>query len=181
MRFKLTPAQKTYTSAQSLAETRKLMPVDATNAIRSKYFAPITNITKKERVINPIAADRTETPAVKLTNVPTVVAGTAERVTLTPQASETVKNLKLAKRAEAIAEVNEIISKRLGQKTLELQQEEYVKKMTKMRLKLLPEMFASVKDTMAFDRESGRKIGKIIKPKSEPRLVPPTAFYHFYY
>lgn len=161
LRFKLTPAQKTYTSAQSLAETRKLMPAYDTNVTRSKYIEPITNITKKERVISTIAADRTETPAVKLTNVPTVATGTAEKVTLTPQSSEVIKNLKLAKRAEAIAEVNEIISKKLGKKTLDIQQEEYVKKMTKMRLKLLPEMFASVKDTMAFDRQSGRKIGKI--------------------
>ena len=161
LRFKLTPAQKTYTSAQSLAETRKLMPVYVTNSTLRKYLTPITNITKKERVISTTSADRNETSAVKLTNVPAVAAITAEKLTLTPQASETVKNIKLAKRAEAIAEVNEIISKRLGKKTLDLQQEEYVKKMTKMRLKLLPEMFASVKDTMAFDRESGRKIGKI--------------------
>ena len=115
LRYNLTPAEPTYTSEQSLAEVRKLMPTKVSN----------------------------DTPSVPV-----------KKLKLTKKSNEVIKKVK---NPVDVAEVNEIISKKLGKKTLEFQQDEYVMKLTKLRLKLLPEMFDSVKETRAYFRANGIK------------------------
>lgn len=55
-----------------------------------------------------------------------------------------------------ISDINEIISKKLHSKTLEDQQGTYSKNATKIRLKLLPEIFESIKETRKADRIAGK-------------------------
>lgn len=68
----------------------------------------------------------------------------------------TVKESPQARKLRVINDVNEIIKKKLHAKTLEKQQADYSKNATKMRLKLLPEIFDSVKETRKVDREIGK-------------------------
>ncbi len=140
LRYKLATAETLYTAEHSLAETRNLMQEITQNS------KPV------EQVISNSSPDVFKTPFIISTSV------TPKKFLVTAASSEVVKNIKLAKRAEAIAAVNDIISKKLGKKTLEFQQDEYIKKFTKMRLNLLPEMFASVKENRAFYRAHGIKI-----------------------
>ena len=62
-----------------------------------------------------------------------------------------------AKKLAVINDVNGVIEKKLGTKTLGEQKSDYAKKATKMRLNLLPEIFASIKETRAADRANGTK------------------------
>ena len=62
-----------------------------------------------------------------------------------------------AKKLAVINDVNGVIEKKLGTKTLGEQKSDYAKKATKMRLNLLPEIFASIKETRAADRANGIK------------------------
>lgn len=58
---------------------------------------------------------------------------------------------------QSIAEnVFSVVSPKLGNKTLEQQRDAYIKNATKMRLSLLPEIFASVTDTRKADRAVGK-------------------------
>ena len=62
-----------------------------------------------------------------------------------------------AKKLVVINDVNGVIEKKLGAKTLDEQKSDYAKKATKMRLNMLPEIFASIKETRAADRANGIK------------------------
>jgi len=61
-----------------------------------------------------------------------------------------------ARKLRVIGDVKEIISKKLGAKTLERQEETYSQNATKIRLNLLPEIFDSIKETRKVDREVGK-------------------------
>ena len=71
---------------------------------------------------------------------------------LAQRLSQSPKSRKL----RVISDVKEVIRKRLHSKTYEKQEEAYAKKATKMRLKLLPEIFDSIKETRAADRAVGK-------------------------
>ena len=60
-----------------------------------------------------------------------------------------------AKKLVVINDVNSVIEKKLGAKTLSEQSKIYADKATKMRLSLLPEIFESIKDTRAAERANG--------------------------
>lgn len=62
-----------------------------------------------------------------------------------------------AKKLAVINDVNNIIEKKLGSKTLADQQRTYASKATKMRMQMLPEIFASIKETRAAERAAGKK------------------------
>jgi len=73
-----------------------------------------------------------------------------------------VSGLKLSPKARRLMvaqSVNDIISKALGAKTLEKQSESYKANAKAMRLKLLPEIFNSIKETRMTDRAVGKKRG----------------------
>ena len=69
----------------------------------------------------------------------------------------TLKESPKARKLRVINDVKDVISKKLHSKTLEKQEDLYVKNATKMRLKLLPEIFDSIKETRAVDRAVGKK------------------------
>lgn len=61
-----------------------------------------------------------------------------------------------AKKLQIINDVNNIINKKLGAKTLEQQKRDYAIKATKIRMSLLPEIFESIKDTRKIDKLVGK-------------------------
>lgn len=71
--------------------------------------------------------------------------------------TKTAPKLPNAKKLAVINDVNGVIEKKLGAKTLGEQKSDYAKKATKMRLNMLPEIFASIKETRAADRAAGKK------------------------
>lgn len=68
-----------------------------------------------------------------------------------------ITSTKINQKEEIIKNIYEIAGKKLGLKTFEKQKESYGKNATKMRLKLLPEIFASIKETRATDKAAGKK------------------------
>jgi hypothetical protein len=72
--------------------------------------------------------------------------------------SRTFKSNREATRYQVISDVNNVIKSKLGMKTYDNQRAIYEKNATKMRLKLLPEIFDSIKETRAADRMAGRKV-----------------------
>jgi hypothetical protein len=60
-----------------------------------------------------------------------------------------------AKKLVVINDVNNIIEKTLGSKVLEEQKSIYANNATKMRAGMLPEIFASIKETRAMERANG--------------------------
>ncbi len=71
--------------------------------------------------------------------------------------SKTAPKLPNAKKLAVINDVNGVIEKKLGAKTLGEQKSDYAKKATKMRLNMLPEIFASIRETRAADKANGIK------------------------
>ena len=69
------------------------------------------------------------------------------------------KSNREATRYQVISDVNNIIKKKLGMKTYDSQKAMYEQKATKMRLKLLPEIFDSIKETRAAARMAGKTTG----------------------
>lgn len=69
------------------------------------------------------------------------------------------KSNRQARKYQVMKDVNDIIKQRLGIKTVEKQQETYEKNATKMRLKLLPEIFDSIKERRATDKLAGKTKG----------------------
>lgn len=70
--------------------------------------------------------------------------------------SEKILNIKNAKQV-VVDEVLSFVNSKLGQKTFAKQNELYTKNATKMRLSMLPEIFASIIDTRKADRAVGKK------------------------
>ena len=75
----------------------------------------------------------------------------------TIQLVRTVKESPKTRKLHVISDINEIIKKKLHAKTFEKQQDSYSQNATKIRLKLLPEIFNSVKETRKADRAMGIK------------------------
>lgn len=124
----------------------------------------------KEAVTSPAAEIKEIAPAKPVAEVKEV-APAAEIKEIAPAAevkeAAPVKTVKIsrvapkapnAKKLAVINDVNGIIEKKLGPKVLEDQKREYAIKATKMRMNMLPEIFASIKETRAADRKAGRKL-----------------------
>ena len=94
-----------------------------------------------------------ETKSIEIISTP--IVETQEKALILPLV-KTSSKAPNAKKLLIINDVKDIISKKLGAKTLEEQEVVYGKNATKMRLKLLPEIFASIKETRAADRAAGK-------------------------
>ncbi len=70
----------------------------------------------------------------------------------------TFKETVAAKKLKLQKDVNDIIKQKLGAKTVEQQQYDYSIGAKVMRLKLLPEIFESIKDTRRMQKSAGRKL-----------------------
>ena len=103
----------------------------------------------KEAVTSPAAEIKEIAPAAEVKEAAPVKTVKISRVA--PKAPN-------AKKLAVINDVNGIIEKKLGPKVLEDQKREYAIKATKMRMNMLPEIFASIKETRAADRKAGRKL-----------------------
>ena len=80
----------------------------------------------------------------------------------TTPAVNLVSSLKLSPKARkltVIKDINDVITKELSSKTLQKQSEAYKAGATSMRLKLLPEIFASIKETRRTDLSVGKRKG----------------------
>ena len=87
--------------------------------------------------VYPTTAIETKTPAIKL--------------------KRTFKESPQARKLRVQNDVNEIIKQKLGQKTFENQQHDYNVGAMVMRLKLLPEIFESIKDTRKMQKMAGQR------------------------
>ncbi|MBO6180970.1 hypothetical protein J6O86_04720, partial [bacterium] len=87
--------------------------------------------------VYPTTAIETKTPAIKL--------------------KRTFKESPQARKLRVQNDVNEIIKQKLGQKTFENQQHDYNVGAMVMRLKLLPEIFESIKDTRKIQKMAGQR------------------------
>lgn len=67
------------------------------------------------------------------------------------------RELREARKLQVISDVNNIIEKKLGAKTLDKQKAQYDKQATKIRLSLLPEIFESIKSSRKLERDLGVK------------------------
>ena len=132
LRYKFTQNNNVYTAASSDAAIKTLKPIvnlDITRSENPVHYSP--ELVSSARGLRLVSM----IPNKKLKS---------SRIKLSEENNRTL---------------SEILSQNLREKTLLKQQAGYAEKLTKMRLKLLPEMFASVKETAKIDRAIGRKIG----------------------
>lgn len=137
-----------------------------------KLRAINNNSVVAQNEINPVEIKPIEITPIKVApeeiTPETVTTNTATKETAIvegckkPEIKEEIKPLgdKKAKRAAAKAKVQQnifdIIGSKLGLKTLEKQREVFGTNATKIRLNLLPEIFASITDTRKADRAVGK-------------------------
>lgn len=111
-----------------------------------------TKISNKINTEQPIVQEKTvlKTDPVNLEH--TIINNNETPIKLVNKIKKSPNTNKL----KLIGEVNDYISKILSKKTLEEQSIVYGKKATKMRLKMLPEIFNSIKETRQADRAVGK-------------------------
>lgn len=68
-----------------------------------------------------------------------------------------LKELPAVKKFKVISDVNDTINKSLKKSVVDKQKAEYLQNATKMRLKVLPDIFESIKETRKADRLAGKK------------------------
>ena len=71
--------------------------------------------------------------------------------------SKTLKSAPKARKLQVKSDVNDIIKKKLGQKTYDKQADNYDAKATAMRLKMLPDIFESISATRKLQRAAGKR------------------------
>ncbi len=103
------------------------------------------------------AAVMPETPVLRPEFAPASSTVSIETATPVITLKRTFKESPAARKLRVQNDVNEIIKQKLGQKTLERQQEAYKNGALVMRLKLLPEIFNSIKDTRKAQRLYGER------------------------
>ncbi len=114
---------------------------------------------KPEEIVNVIKP--IELP--KANEVKPIIEVGSKEINKTKPAAKRIKLVKIApkqpdaKKLAVINDVNNIIEKKLGAKTLIEQKRDYANRANKMRLNMLPEIFASIKETRAADRANGIK------------------------
>lgn len=121
---------------------------------------PITEEVKQTaEVMNPAKSEvKPSTEVVKQTiGTQKPVAGEAKLITEEAKPSKSNGKEERLRQKEAIrTNIFSIISAKLGEKTVTRQREAYGNNATKMRLSLLPEIFASIADTRKIDRAVGK-------------------------
>jgi len=120
---------------KAIEEIAQKSEIEAISTITEPLNA-IENSTSETLTKVITSSENTQSPALILTNL--------------------AKEAKKAKKLKVINDVNDIINKKLGVRQLEKQHDEYTKKATAMRLKLLPEIFDSIKETRITDKQVGK-------------------------
>lgn len=149
--------------------------------LENPLYRPL-QLPKIDEVINPsskftVKDIQTKSESVPLANVPALVykplileetlsninhiKGESTAATPRLNISKSFKELRAARKLKVISDINNIIEKKLGPKTLDSQKADYDKKATKIRLTLLPEIFESIKITRQTDRNAGVKTPKV--------------------
>lgn len=114
--------------------------------IENKY-----NIMKYHRIEGVQTAITTEVPEF----VPVISTASVQTSTPVVMFRRTFKESPQARKLRVKNDVSEVIKQKLGAKTLERQQEAYKNGALVMRLKLLPEIFDSIKETRKIQKLSG--------------------------
>ena len=131
------------------------------NILRDKYTPETSKIVEKTNVIETVA---TKSGLEENANIGVKPEIKPEVKTIEPQSS-VIKNAhkrvdsKMAKQIVA-DNVISFVTPKLGEKTLAKQNVLYAKNATKIRLSMLPEIFASIVDTRKVDRAVGKKHSK---------------------
>lgn len=121
--------------------------VDLVKAEKQSHIAPNKALTL---VREPIILEKT------LANI-----NAQEKLSKNLPIKKSFKELREARKLQVISDVNNIIEKKLGTKTLDKQKAQYDKQATKIRLSLLPEIFESIKSSRKLERELGVKTPSI--------------------
>lgn len=121
----------------------------------SESVSSIPSPTINVPTVSPVPATTTSIPVapVKVQEAIAVITPQEHKIEL----QRTFKESREARKLRVQNDVNEIIKQKLGQKTLERQQEEYKNGAMVMRLKLLPEIFESIKHTRKMQKLSGKR------------------------
>ena len=150
--------------------------------IAQKIELPVIKKIQEPQVEIAPVIKKTEEPVVEKIETPTVEkVNSSEILPETPILEHIIKTedepvIKLvnsakearqAKKLKILNDVKEVINKRLGAKTVEKQEEIYSKNATQMRLKLLNEIFDSIKDT----RKTDKAVGKLKSQSSNKDAV----------
>lgn len=162
----------------TISPMSRVMSSYAPKAPKAPYVAPeIKVVPMEEQSILPAAKARKpyvkpEMKAIPMGQVSLLPTGKIEKPVETAAAevktAEPVKKVRSyltftpvvpkqpnAKKLIVINDVNNVIEKKLGAKTLSEQSGIYADKATKMRLGMLPEIFESIKETRAVERAKG--------------------------
>ena len=107
-------------------------------------------IIEKDNIFKTIPQDFIAIPQVNETIAIPVVAESGKLNLV-----RTLKASPEARRLQVKSDVNDVIKRKLGQKTYERQNEQYSAKATAMRLKLLPEIFDSISASRKLQRSNG--------------------------
>ncbi len=134
---------------------------------RMEAFLPTASEPANSSIAEPITTQIATTPLetktaeiIKTTPVETVAETTPQ-----PVKKKAIRHFNVlqapkapnAKKLAVINDVNQIIEKKLGSKTLADQKRDYAITATKMRMQMLPEIFESIKETRAMERAAGIK------------------------
>lgn len=134
---------------------------------RMEEFLPTASEPANSSIAEPITTQIATTPLetkaaeiVKITPVETVAEPVSQ-----PVKKKAIRHFNVlkapkapnAKKLAVINDVNQIIEKKLGSKTLAEQKRDYAITATKMRMQMLPEIFESIKETRAMERAAGVK------------------------
>lgn len=140
---------------------------------RMEQFVPSNKSTVTEPAVTPVEVKTVEVPkpavvpveAKAVEVVETTPVQTVAELQAQPVKKHAVRHFNVlkapkapnAKKLAVINDVNQIIEKKLGSKTLADQKRDYAVTATKMRMQMLPEIFESIKDTRAAERAKGIK------------------------
>ena len=134
---------------------------------RMQEFLPTASEPANTAVTEPITTQIATTPlktkaaeTVKTTPVETVAEPVSQ-----PVKKKAIRHFNVlkapkapnAKKLAVINDVNQIIEKKLGSRTLADQKRDYAVTATKMRMEMLPEIFEAIKETRAMERAAGVK------------------------
>lgn len=140
---------------------------------RMEQFIPSNKSTVTEPAITSVEVKTVEAPkssvvpveAKAVETVKTTPVETVAETTPQPVKKKAIRHFNVvkapktpnAKKLAVINDVNQIIEKKLGSKTLADQKRDYAITATKMRMQMLPEIFESIKETRAMERAAGVK------------------------
>lgn len=131
------------------------LPKDSKIEKLAKYIENEFNIRRYSKITDdkPQALTITDEPIILTDTITPVIASNESKISL----ARTLKASPKARRLQVKSDVNEVIKKKLGQKTYEVQTKDYDIKATAMRLKMLPEIFDSISATRKLQRAAGNR------------------------